>query len=514
MVATGALLIWPFVVMILFRRCRVPVALTWSIVGGYLLLPTRPDFNLPLLPTLDKYLIPSVAALVMVLYTQHRQPQPGRMNNLQDTVDSPILPGWIPRNNIVRAILLTTVIGAFMTAITNGDPLAYGPRYIPGLRLYDSFSAILTSLSWLLPFFLARKFLADPESHRTVLMILCVAGLVYTLPALYEIRMSPQLNRMVYGFFPGSWVQYIRSEGFRPLVFLLHGLRLGIFFTVAILAGLAYFRTTQNSKRWLYLGAAFWIFLTLALSKTLGALLIAMILIPVVLTAGVRLQLMAAAILAVIVISFPILRGSGLVPVDQLTSFAEQINPARAQSLAFRFRNEDIRLDKANERPAFGWGGWGRARVYNEDGRDISITDGRWVITIGRSGWAGYLGEFGLLTIPIILMALRRRKYEITLVTSGLAIVLAANLVDLIPNSPLTPVTLLMAGALVGRLELQRIESTQKAVVAEPEVVRTSRYSRPRPVAPTPPPVPEKAGGTVTARKRLAYTRQPIKTKT
>ena len=513
MVALSALLVWPLVVAILFNRLRLPLALAWSVVAGYLLLPLQPDINLPLLPKLDKNLIPSLAALVMAILVLRRQSLPSRLRNRQETPQDVVLTGWLPRNNIVRLLLLAMIAGAFMTTVTNGDSLIYGPRYLPGLSFYDAFSAVLTSLAWLLPFFLARKFLADPESHRILLMVLCLAGLFYTLPALYEVRMSPQLSRMIYGFFPGSWVQYLRSEGFRPLVFLAHGLRLGIFFSVAILAGLAYFRATRDSKRWLYLAAAFWILATLTVSKTLGALLITLGLIPVVLAFGVRLQLLAAATLAVIVISFPILRGAGLVPVEALTSFAETISPARARSLSFRFENEDILLEKANQRPAFGWGGWGRARVYDKDtGRDLSITDGRWVITIGRSGWAGYLGEFGLLTIPIIAMALRRRKYEISLATSGLAVVLAANLFDLIPNSPLTPVTWLMAGALVGRLELQRISSARQTAIPEPEPERTSRYSRPRPAAQTLPPEPEQPGPVV-VRKRRAYTRQETKAK-
>ena len=127
----------------------------------------------------------------------------------------------------------------------------------------------------------------------------------------------------------------------------------------------------------------------------------------------------------------------------------------RARSLQYRLNNEDILLEKANQRPLFGWGGWGRARVYDESGSDISTTDGRWIITIGNEGWFGYLARFGLLTLPIILLTLRKRKYEVTLATSALCLVLAGNLVDLIPNATSTPLTWLMAGALLGRLELK-----------------------------------------------------------
>ena len=88
----------------------------------------------------------------------------------------------------------------------------------------------------LLPLILARKFLARPTEHRTFLIVLCTSGLLYSLLALYEVRMSPQLNNMVYGFFPHSWRQHIRGNGFRPLVFLEHGLFLGIFLSTTVLA--------------------------------------------------------------------------------------------------------------------------------------------------------------------------------------------------------------------------------------------------------------------------------------
>lgn len=510
MVAVGALLAWPLVVAILFQRYRIPVALICSIVAGYLLLPPKIGINLPLMPTLDKNLIPGVAALVIVILTQRRQASLNHRMSKTVGPETTILPGWIPQNNVIRILLLMVVVGAFLTTMTNTDPLFYGPRTLPGLSLYDAFSAVQTTAAVLIPFFLARKFLADPENHRTLLIILCIAGLCYSLPALYEVRMSPQLSKTLYGFFPGSWRQTLRGDGFRPVVFLAHGLRVGIFFTITALSAFVYFRLSQTNERWRYLAIAFWIFVTLVLSKSLGALLILMALAPVAFAFGSRQQLQVAAVLAFIVISFPILRGTGLVPVERLTAFAEQIDPARAQSLAFRFSNEDGLLDKANQRPAFGWGGWARSRVFNEDGLNVSITDGYWAIIIGRGGWARYIGEFGLLTMPIILLALRRRRYEITLATSGLCLVLAANLVDLLPNSALTPITWLMAGALAGRLELQRISDNQQADTPAPVVVQTSRYSRPRPVRPTTPP-PDQPD-TAPPDKRLPYSRQPAKT--
>ena len=60
--------------------------------------------------------------------------------------------------------------------------------------------------------------------------------LVYSLPMLFEIRISPQLHRWVYGYFPNdAFVQQMRGGGFRPVVFFPHGLALALFTAIALL---------------------------------------------------------------------------------------------------------------------------------------------------------------------------------------------------------------------------------------------------------------------------------------
>jgi hypothetical protein len=328
--------------------------------------------------------------------------------------------------------------------------------------------------------------------------------------------MSPQLQKTIYGYSISGWRTNLREGGFRPFVFLEHGLYLAIFLAYTFLATLAYMRTQPAVRRFRLIGAAVWLFVTLVLVKSLGALIIAVLLAPVILLFGVRMHLLAAALIAGLILTYPALRGANLVPTEQIITLAQKIDTARASSLAFRFRNEDLLLEKANQKPLYGWGGWGRSRVFDAKGRNVSITDGRWVIVIGLGGWARYIAEFGLLTLPIILLAFRRRAYEITLATSGLCLVLTANLIDLIPNATVSPITWLVAGALVGRLELQRIEARNAQPVLA--VAPASRYSRspakPRPSEPpAPDPVPSSAATPAAtpasaSPRRLVYTRQ------
>ncbi len=197
---------------------------------------------------------------------------------------------------------------------------------------------------------------------------------------------------------------------------------------------------------------------------------------------GVRGQLLFAAIVAGCILVFPILRGSGLVPVDTLVSWSSAISQDRAESLAFRFRNEDILLARANEKPLSGWGGYGRNRVFDDEtGRDVSVTDGMWIITIGTWGWIGYISQFGLLIIPTIFLAVRRRELEVSYATAGLALMLAANLLDMIPNATLTPVTWLIGGALAGRYSLAMAAARRRPPrSARPGTARTPARARSR----------------------------------
>lgn len=265
--------------------------------------------------------------------------------------------------------------------------------------------------------------------------------------------MSPQLNTWIYGFFPHSFLQHMRGDGFRPLVFLPHGLWLGIFFAMTILAVAALWRLRRGHPGALGWGfVLLWLLGTLILAKSLGALLIALTLLPVVLALRPRAQLLVAALIAGMVLLYPVLRSNDLVPVTALLGQVEKVSAERAQSFAFRLENEDILLERAARKPLAGWGGWGRSRVYDENGRDLSVTDGAWVIFIGSDGWLGYVGRFGLLALPLILLWKRARRLDPGLASSGLALVLAANLTDLLPNAGLTPLTWLLAGAVMGRL--------------------------------------------------------------
>ncbi len=92
----------------------------------------------------------------------------------------------------------------------------------------------------------------------------------------------------------------------------------------------------------------------------------------------------------------------------------------------------------------------------DESGNDVSVTDGRWIITMGQFGFIGFLAEFGLLALSIVRAA-SALKYTETMqdevFLAALALIVAINMIDLLPNSSISPWTWLLAGALLGRAE-------------------------------------------------------------
>lgn len=474
----AALFAWPALTAIFFNSMRLPLAIVVTVLAGYLVLPEATKLDLPGLPALNKGTIPVLSALLMIAIVSGRE-----------QVAS--LAGAFPRSWIVRLLVPIMAAGAFLTVITNPDPLIYGPTFLPGLRPYDAFSAVLWVAMMLLPLVLARKYLAHPERHVMLLQVFCIAGLGYSLLALFEVRMSPQLNNWVYGFFSHVWAQHVRpGGGYRPIVFLEHGLLVSIFFSATVLAALGLARVDRE-RRGLFLVAALWLTFTLFMTKSLGAFVITLVLGPLVLFLSARAQLLAAAIIAGLFLSYPMARSGDLLPLDRILEITEGLSEDRAGSFETRLKNEEILLDKASERPLFGWGGWGRSRIFDERGTDITITDGYWIIALGVGGWTRYLTEFGLLAIPILLVFFNRRRYRLGIETSALALILAGNLVDMIPNSSITPLSWLLAGALWGRVELGAVQAAAPAEAAGTEPVPPrSGYARPALARKLDPPAP------------------------
>ena len=452
---------WPLVAVALFRTMSLERALVWTLIGGHLLLPSETGIKFPMLPTLDRSLIPSISALVLCMVMAPK------------LTLSPDLSARTGRK-VIFGLLALVIITPILTVLQNTQPFIDGRVFLPGLRLYDGYGLISQILFQMIPLYLGIRYLNTREGHKVLLEVIALGGLAYTLPALLEIRLSPQLHRWVYGFFPHDFAQQVRDGGFRPVVFLNHGLMVGIFFCMSIIASVVLFREARREGRtaWTWLAAALWLTMVLFLSKSLGALVIGLIFALVALFLGRRIQVTVAVAVAMIVMLYPMLRGAGLIPVDTVYNMALSISEDRAASLKFRLDNEDALLTHANEKPIAGWGSWGRNSLWDpETGRMTSITDGIWLNFIGVYGWLGYIGRFGLLTVPILFFAMRRKTFGPSLITPGLIMVLSSTLIDLLPNAGLVNYVWLMAGSVAGFVLWQKQQAGGPVANASPEGV-------------------------------------------
>lgn len=446
-----ALLAWPGVVIAMFGTMRLERALIWSILGGYMFLPQLTEFNLPLIPALDKVTIPNLTAFAACVAIWGR------------------LPSLWPVSWAGRALLAAFLVSPAITVLHNLDPVRFGIDRIgaialidramisapdlPGLRIYDSASALAQQVLLMLPFFLARHALRTAEGLRELLVALVIAGAIYAPLMLFEVRFSPQLHTLLYGFFQHEFIQAIRAGGFRPFVFMPHGLWVAFFAFMVLMAAVALWRT---EGRPIWAGAVAMGLGLVVICKSLGAILLAALLAPVALVLPPRAHLAMAAAAAVVVVTYPALRGLDLIPTEAMVARVAEISSDRAQSLDYRFDNEDAVLAHAAARPWFGWGGWGRFFPHDpETGETRIVVDGMWIITIANYGWLGYAALFGLLSLPLWSLAWQgwRSADPVHPAASILALVLAANLLDLLPNATLVPFTWMLAGALLGHAE-------------------------------------------------------------
>jgi hypothetical protein len=443
--ATFALLLWPFVALIFFaHRELVPAILTATVVP-YLLLPESYKIILPGVPDLNKTAIISIGLVAGLVFYGARK-RAG-------------LPELKTANRFFRFMLLsliaTVMVGSVITVMNNREVLFFGPTVLPATRLWDAIGLIGDLTLLLLPFLIARRYLATPDAHRALLVMLVISALFYSVLMLIEIRLSPQLHRWVYGYHQHSFGQHIR-DGYRPMVFLYHGLWVGFFIFMALIAAAALWKSEHDTK-WLWAGV--WIFIILMISKNLGAFVIGLMCLYILFGLWQKMQIRMVILIAMATLTYPALRQAELIPLEQILEVAESVSGERAQSFEFRLDNEDQLLRRALQKPLTGWGAWARDRIYNDRGENVSISEGLWILTLGAWGWIGYVGLFGLLTLPLISLPITSRRKEIPVETMALALICAGNLIYLIPNATLTPVCLLCFGALAGFAQYDTAQS-------------------------------------------------------
>jgi hypothetical protein len=424
----------------IFAFTKLPAlsAVLFLLLGGTLFLPERLYFDLPGGLLLDKYHIPHLCALVGILVVAKRQVREARLGTGID---------------ILVFVMLLAAIG---TALTNRDALQFGPTRITGLNLISGLSrgfSILFGVIAMAAFLVARVLVRTGADARQILNAWVIASLVYSPFMLVELRMSPQWNNWIYGFHQHSFAQAVREGGYRPMVFMAHGLSLAVFTCAGAFAAWALVKGRTRVLGYPSWPVAAFLSLLLVGLNSLGALVYLVVMLPVAWFLTPKTQLRVAAILAIFVFFYPVMRGLEFFPRQGILDLSAQISQDRAGSLAFRFNNEDQLFERAMERPLFGWGQSARSHVFSaETGRDISVTDGAWIGVLGQTGIIGYAAYYGLLLLPIFmaLRAIDRIAVADRPLISGFALVLTIYAVDQIPNGIFNGLGMLIAGAVAG----------------------------------------------------------------
>lgn len=336
-----------------------------------------------------------------------------------------------------------------------------------GLGLYDGISAAVEqSMAWGGPYFLGRIYLNNLAGLRQLAIGIFIGGLIYVPFCLLELRIGPQLHQLLYGFTQtANWEQVIRYGGFRPMVFMQHGLMVGVWMMSATLIGIWFWKTGVIEEvwgipiKWLVLA----LFITFILCKSTGAYVLLAIGVILLFTAKWLRTSFPVLLLTVVMCFYLYIAASGNFSGESVVDFVAQvINEDRAGSLDFRFQNEVLLSEKARQRVLFGWGGWGRARVYDEWGEDLTITDSLWIIVFGNNGLLGLVSLTASLLLPVIGFCLTYHagswSHRKIAPAATLTVLLTLYMLDSIVNAMVNPIFTLACGGISG-LVLNALEA-------------------------------------------------------
>jgi hypothetical protein len=413
------------------------------------------------LPPFSKYSISALCALVGVFIWGRKRLRAARFGRGYDL------------------LAFTIMLGQIGTVLTNRDPLTYGSWttiHLPAFTAYDGISAAVRDfLEVCVPCLLGRALIRSQRDLHDLLQIMVVAGLVYSLPILYELRMSPMLHVNLYGFAPRTdWSQNLRLGGYRPTVFMGHGLVVGFFMFLCTTAAVTLHKAGKRVL-WGVIPMPYviaYMFVMLVLVKATAALLYAGAGLVLIRWLSVKNQLRIMVLLAFVVVSYPFMRLTDVFPTKALLSAAATFGADRVQSMQFRFDNEDILVLKGVERPIFGWGGFSRERVYDSDtGKDLVVQDGAWIARFGTHGTVGFVCYFLVLLLPIVAAARRMTRIpnrrDRTLLC-GLGFMVVVCCVNMLPNMQLPNLQFLFAAALATLLEQLPKQAQRAAELATP----------------------------------------------
>ncbi len=433
----------PFTIYLFFRLPPHRAVLV-SVIGGWLFLPMT-GYNLPGFPT--NYSKSMAIALGLIIG--------GRLSGQRRAAAF----HW----KVYDVPMLCWCLCPIASSLSNQ------------LGLYDGLAGVFTNfMTWGVPYLAGRVYFDNNDKLRDLFLAIVIGGLLYLPLCLYEVRMSPQLSNIFYGFFPHSFLQQKRYGGFRPVVFMQHGLMVALWMAASTTATYWLWRSGElkhikgipisivslglivttilckSANGWISLALGCGGYFVFCFFKSSWPFRLLLLLLPF----------------------YILLRITGGVSGEMVESMAGRAFDAdRMSSLAIRLVQEDLFIEKTLERPFLGWGTMGRGwPVGKESGKSaIGMIDALWLIVYNTRGMIGIssLGAMMMLGPWLALRSLKKQKFRVAFIQMGpvlLSLVVILFMIDMLVNGMFNPVYVLISGALLGWYAHQDILLPAKGV--------------------------------------------------
>jgi hypothetical protein len=323
---------------------------------------------------------------------------------------------------------------------------------------YTAFADVLSAFCMLgAPYVLGRAYITDLRALWHMAYGMFIGALIYAPGCIFEFIMSPKLHLLVYGFHPHPiWSQSLRWSGYRPTMFMQHGLMVGTFMCGAAMIGIwlwyskAMFKHVWGIRTWMCV-----LFLTViaVFCKSTGSLALLIVSLAVLLSARyLRTGLLIYA-LAAVPMTYILLRTAGEWNGEDAVAFVtKHVSAEAGGSIKTRFENEGLLLNRAMHKPWLGWGRGGDFLVRDEANNVRSIADGMWVIALGSGGVLGLVALFAALLVPALVVVWRfpaRTWNQPNMAApAALAVFMITYAIDCLMNAMINPVYLVALGGL------------------------------------------------------------------
>ena len=435
-----------------FKRYPPGKAALYSLLMGMLFLPEQVNFKLPLFPEFQKYRVENLAILFCVL-TRSYLPKVERW--------------WY-------AVVTLSLVGALGTYLTNQEVIHSFTVTMVGLNFKDGMYLWLSDLTMSLAaaYIGLRCFQAERDATLWI-RTLTGAGLIYAVLCLIEIRLSPQIHNWVYRH-PAAddFGQSVRWGGYRPIVFMSHGLATSLFVLSSVVTAAVLARFHQRIWKLSGNQAMWFLIIVVIMCRSTGTWFYMAFAFPMVRWASPRAMHRLAMVIAVLVCVYPWLRATQVFPVEWILEQAGKLSADRQQSLQFRFDNEDVLIARAMQKAWFGWSSsYGRNMLYDQYGKLATTTDGGWIIALGSGGLVGLTTYLCIPVVSIFLTAKRAKRIRDPrhrVMIGALNLYLAIMWLDILPNGTFTLLPFFLGGALcsmsktLGQLRVEPAGVTDK----------------------------------------------------